>query len=65
MSREPIESPCIAVCVVDEGTGRCTGCGRSLAQIAAWASLSAQERRRIMDALASRGKAEAGKVGAT
>jgi len=47
-----MESPCINVCTVDPGTSRCLGCGRTLAQIAAWTSLSPLERRRIMSELA-------------
>ncbi|MEQ1803687.1 MAG: DUF1289 domain-containing protein [Gammaproteobacteria bacterium] len=46
-----IESPCTKVCVVDSENGLCIGCGRSLAEIAAWSTLSEQERRRIISAL--------------
>jgi predicted Fe-S protein YdhL (DUF1289 family) len=64
MSRDRIETPCIDVCVVDETTGRCMGCGRTLAQIAAWASISVEERRRIMATLAPGRNAGTGKVDA-
>jgi uncharacterized protein len=36
-------SPCINVCVLD-ATRRCTGCGRTLEEIAGWARMSASER---------------------
>lgn len=49
-----MESPCIKVCVIDPGTGLCTGCARTLAEIAAWAGLNLAERRRIMGELESR-----------
>ena len=43
-----MESPCIKVCVIDPATGLCTGCLRTLSEIAQWAGLPADERRRIM-----------------
>lgn len=46
-----MESPCIKVCAVDRDSGRCLGCGRTLAQIAGWASFAPAERRRIMNEL--------------
>jgi predicted Fe-S protein YdhL (DUF1289 family) len=49
-----MESPCIDVCVMDPETGQCTGCGRTLQEIAQWSSMSGEERRRIMDALSER-----------
>lgn len=49
-----IASPCIKVCVVDPASGLCTGCGRTLAEIAAWSTLDAAERRRIMSELPAR-----------
>ena len=52
-----IETPCVKICDIDRPTGLCCGCGRSLAEIAAWSSLSSAERRRIMAELPAR-KAE-------
>jgi uncharacterized protein len=49
-----IASPCIKVCVIDPASGLCSGCGRTLAEIAAWASLDAGERRRIVAELPAR-----------
>ena len=40
-SRTLIETPCVDVCEVDEATGLCIGCRRSLAEIAAWGAMSA------------------------
>jgi len=54
---QQIDTPCIAVCVLDEATGLCTGCGRSLAEIATWGALSASERRRVMATLRERNEA--------
>lgn len=41
-------TPCVRVCRLDE-RGFCVGCQRSLAEIAAWGTLSDEERRRCMD----------------
>jgi uncharacterized protein len=49
-----MESPCIKVCVVEPSTQVCTGCRRTLAEIARWSQLSATERRRIMAELPGR-----------
>lgn len=49
-----MDTPCVKICVIDAGTGLCTGCARTLAEIAAWAGLSADERRRIMGELEAR-----------
>lgn len=43
-----IESPCIQVCTIDKATRTCTGCKRTLDEIARWAGMSADARRRIM-----------------
>jgi len=43
----PVPSPCISVCVIDEGTGLCTGCQRTLNEIAAWSGLDDADRRAV------------------
>ena len=47
-------TPCIRVCVIDREAGLCLGCGRTLAEIAAWGSLPDEERLRIMAELPDR-----------
>jgi predicted Fe-S protein YdhL (DUF1289 family) len=49
-----VETPCIQVCTIDSASRLCVGCGRTLDEIAQWLSLSAAERRRIMDELPQR-----------
>jgi predicted Fe-S protein YdhL (DUF1289 family) len=44
-------SPCTDQCRLNE-RGVCAGCGRTLAEIAAWESLSEAERRRVLARLA-------------
>jgi len=49
-----IESPCNNVCAVDPVSALCVGCGRSLAEIAGWIGIGADERARIMAELPRR-----------
>ena len=49
-----MQTPCVKVCTYDPGTGLCRGCGRSLQEIATWASMSADERERVMEQLPER-----------
>lgn len=60
-----METPCVNVCKIASETGLCEGCGRTIAEIAAWASLSSAERRRIMAELPARRRvaAKAGRKG--
>jgi len=36
----PIASPCVGICKMDDFTGLCTGCLRTLDEIAAWGRAS-------------------------
>ena len=54
-----IESPCIKVCTLDAGSGRCLGCGRTVDEIARWISMGAAERARLMRELPLRTTAAA------
>jgi hypothetical protein len=49
-----IESPCIKICIYEPGSGVCSGCGRTLDEIARWSQMSGEERRRIMAELPAR-----------
>ena len=49
-----IETPCIKVCVVDQETGFCVGCGRTRGEIGGWLDMSPETRREIMDLLPER-----------
>jgi uncharacterized protein len=49
-----IETPCEQICIVDQLSRLCRGCGRSLAEIERWAAYSEVERSRIMDELPQR-----------
>jgi uncharacterized protein len=52
--REEVESPCVKVCVIHPETRLCTGCLRSLDEIAAWSRLSPEDRGAIMAELPAR-----------
>lgn len=53
-SRDEIESPCIRVCVVHPETRLCTGCLRSLEEIAAWTRMTPEARQALMAELPTR-----------
>lgn len=52
--RDEIESPCVRICVVHPDARLCTGCLRSIDEIARWSRMSSIERREIMNELPSR-----------
>ena len=47
-------SPCINLCRMDDATGLCRGCLRSLDEIATWASLDDDSQEGILAAVARR-----------
>ncbi len=49
----PAASPCTGVCQLDGRTQTCIGCGRTIAEIAAWATLTESERRAIVERLSA------------
>ena len=56
-----MKSPCIKVCQMDPQRGLCLGCARTLDEIARWASLTDQQRERILAELARR-KSDVAKI---
>ena len=58
-----IETPCIGICNLDQASGLCQGCGRTLGEITGWAGFTAAERRRIMAELEGRRQRRTGVVG--
>jgi predicted Fe-S protein YdhL (DUF1289 family) len=49
-----IETPCVAVCMIDPKSRLCFGCGRTLPEIARWGRMESQERLAIMAELPAR-----------
>lgn len=52
MSAADVPSPCIGVCVVEDET--CTGCHRTLDEIADWFTATPAQKRAILAAVALR-----------
>jgi predicted Fe-S protein YdhL (DUF1289 family) len=48
-------SPCVSVCRLDPKTQVCVGCGRTIAEIASWPTLSEAERAAIIQRLKASG----------
>ncbi|MBL8235566.1 MAG: DUF1289 domain-containing protein [Hyphomicrobiaceae bacterium] len=52
-----VASPCINVCRIDPVANLCSGCYRSLDEIARWRDLSDGQRARVLQALPMRKRA--------
>lgn len=50
----PIRTPCVKVCFVDDASGLCLGCFRTLAEVASWARLDEATRDAVMAELPGR-----------
>lgn len=48
-----VESPCIGICTLD-AESVCTGCGRTLAEIAEWSQASEDRKRHVVEQAALR-----------
>jgi len=53
---DTVASPCVNLCCLDERTGLCRGCLRTLDEIVAWGTASASQKRAILDEIARREK---------
>ena len=49
--KQTVASPCINVCQMDESSGLCRGCFRTLDEIAGWSRASDDDRLRILAAV--------------
>jgi predicted Fe-S protein YdhL (DUF1289 family) len=58
----PVPSPCIDVCTMDETTGWCRGCLRTIDEIAAWGVLEDRHKREVWKHLAERRGTPAGRA---
>jgi predicted Fe-S protein YdhL (DUF1289 family) len=56
----PPMSPCIKVCRMDGPSGLCTGCKRTIAEIAGWWGMRDDETRRVLAELPRRGAVDGG-----
>lgn len=49
-----VASPCTSVCRMDDATGLCEGCLRSIDEITVWSLLDDTEKRALLQTLAAR-----------
>ena len=47
-------SPCVAICRLDERTGLCLGCHRTIDEIRDWPILAPDERNRVLESIEER-----------
>jgi predicted Fe-S protein YdhL (DUF1289 family) len=57
MATTEIQSPCIGVCSMDDGTGICQGCYRSIDEIQQWWDLDNVQKQAVIE-LASQREAQ-------
>jgi uncharacterized protein len=50
----PAPSPCIGICSMDQESGLCSGCLRTIDEIAGWGGASEQARRAVWREIARR-----------
>ena len=50
-----VPSPCISVCRLDEATGYCLGCRRSIDEIRDWIIMTPDQKKAVLARLAERG----------
>jgi predicted Fe-S protein YdhL (DUF1289 family) len=59
-----VASPCTSVCTIDQASGLCAGCARTLDEIASWGGYSDEQKRAVLGRLPARrarlGKRHAG-----
>lgn len=49
-----VPSPCISICSMDKASGLCSGCLRTLDEIAAWSTLDEPAKHAIRQRLSAR-----------
>jgi predicted Fe-S protein YdhL (DUF1289 family) len=50
----PVPSPCTSICTIDQVTGFCAGCFRTLDEVAGWSVFDDREKRAVWSALPGR-----------
>jgi len=53
-TQQEIQSPCIGVCSMDDTTGFCHGCYRTIDEIKAWWDLSQGDQKNLLTVLDER-----------
>jgi len=52
-----VQSPCIGVCVVDDGNQLCQGCFRTLGEIQDWWDLDNNQKQKVVEEASQRATA--------
>jgi len=50
----PYDTPCVRICMIDQQSKFCVGCGRTLTEISYWTRYTPDERRAILEQLPAR-----------
>jgi uncharacterized protein len=53
-TQQEIQSPCIGICSMDDRTGFCHGCYRTVDEIKAWWDLSPSDKKDLLTVLDER-----------
>ena len=51
---EPIQSPCVGVCTMNESTGFCQGCYRTIEEIRQWGDMASDQKSQLLTELEQR-----------
>ena len=54
MADTEIQSPCIGVCSMDDSTGLCQGCYRTMDEIQGWWDLDNMQKQAVIDLASER-----------
>ncbi len=54
IAQEEVQSPCIGVCSIDETSGYCQGCYRTIDEIKNWWDMSTPEQTQLVTELEQR-----------
>lgn len=54
MSEQEIQSPCVGVCSMDEATGFCQGCFRTIEEIRQWWDLDQSAKAEVIKQASAR-----------
>ena len=54
MADKEIQSPCIGVCSMDDSTGLCQGCYRTMDEIQGWWDLDNTQKQAVVDLASER-----------
>ena len=52
--RNEVQSPCVRICVIHPEARLCTGCLRTMDEIAQWSKMTPEQRSEIMEELPGR-----------